>query len=337
MLVVLAPNPMPPPQPQPDPPANIAAIKPYTRVELPDPGIRCVDGTRPIIYVDKAVGPPSNRWLISTTGGDSCAAGDLDGLPGFENGNECLRDYVAQQGQFIAAGEQFFGDSDTLSRLRQGLRILSVDRRAGPGNEKPPSRTVVRADSIASGRATHLVTQPNNGGPTLTYDLYSHGQKIVLEALDTLLGPAQQGLSYTNSTASPSSNTGRLDAAIQIADAEQVLLVGHSAAAHGLYQNADRIADHLRARRQFNEEQRWCTMPSSCASARTSACLRSTAEPDPADFVQPLSPEEGRAGHPPPAKFADSRHHEASDLHFADTHRSAIATGGWPTCSTVPA
>jgi len=327
MLAVQAPNPMPPPQPQPDPPANVGAIKPFTRVELPDPEVRCVDGTRPIIYVDKAVGPPSNRWLISTTGGESCAAGDFDGLPGFENGNECLRHYVIQQGQLMGTATE-----ESMSTLADdnGNGILSNNPLRNPVFARYNRIRVHKCGfDRHSGRATHLgvtATVPN-GGPTLSYDLYSHGQKIVLEALDFLLGPTQQGLSYSTWINAGGTVTSTVESLPSIANAEQVLLVGHSAAAHGLYQNADRIADHLRAMPGFNGDVRVVHDAQFMPSVENEAAFDPLQNPNPAIFntlfQQRMSGVTNASG-----AYDSFWYHGSEDSHFADTYRAWLETPG---------
>src|SRR5215212_11549450 len=73
-----------PPQPNFGSVPTAAQVKPFTRVFLnADPAVRCLDGTRPVMYVDKAVGVDSNNWIISMTGGGSAAALDTnaDGIP----------------------------------------------------------------------------------------------------------------------------------------------------------------------------------------------------------------------------------------------------------------
>ncbi len=74
-------------------------LRDYTRVDLTqDPEVRCVDGMRPIIYVEPATGVPSNRWLITLTGGPYCSAEDLDQNGSFESGQQCRDEYVDNAG-----------------------------------------------------------------------------------------------------------------------------------------------------------------------------------------------------------------------------------------------
>lgn len=241
--------PLPAPQPVPEPPTSVGDIKAYTRVDLDDPSIRCLDGTRPIIYVDRAVGDPSNRWLISMTGGGACAARDADGNGSLEDGQDCLNGYLTDQTQGSSTAS-----ADAMSSLTDvdGSGILSADPARNPVFAHYNRIRIQKCGyDRHSGRATHpgvTATLPN-GGPTFTYDLYNHGQKIVLEALDTLVGAGsgQAGLQYSTWVADGSSVMSTVETLPSIADATQVLFVGHSGAAHGLYQNIDRYGSWLRA------------------------------------------------------------------------------------------
>lgn len=327
-LQVLAPNPMPPPQPPPPAPATLAQIRAYTRVELVDPDVRCVDGTRPILYVDRAVDPDSNKWLITMTGGEFCAAQDLDGNGSFETGNECLRAYVEQHAQQMgSAGEAAM--SDLKDPDGSGNGILNPDPEANPvfaGYHR------VRVHKCGfdrhSGRATHpgVVAQWPGGGPSLSYDLYSHGQKIVLAALDLLHGDGL-GLSYTTWTASGGVVAETSEHLPSIADATQVLLVGHSAAGHGLYQNADRYAEHLRAMPGFEGDVRSVHDAHFMAMVENEAAFDPAQNPDPATLNTLF--DQRTAGTTAAGGAYDSyRYHGHPDSHFADDYRAWAESPG---------
>lgn len=277
------PMPMPPPQPVPDAPANVGAIKEFTRVDLPDLGVRCVDGTRPIIYVDKAVGAPSNKWLITMTGGEFCAAQDLDGNGSHESGQECLDAYIEQNAALMGTAGQ--PAMTALTDQYGNIGVQSADVQINPvfaGYNR------VRVHKCGfdrhSGRATHLgvsATVPE-GGPTISYDLYNHGQKIVLAALDTLRGENDAGLSYPTWVNVGGAVTPTTESLPSIAAAEQVLLIGHSAAAHGLYQNADRYAAFLRAMPGFSGDVRAVHDAQFQPSVENEAAFDPAQNPDPA-------------------------------------------------------
>ncbi|HWT16201.1 MAG TPA: pectin acetylesterase-family hydrolase [Patescibacteria group bacterium] len=257
-LAHTAPMPPQPPQPVPPPPASVGAIKSYTRVDLGNPAIRCVDGTRPIIYVDRAVGPPSNRWLIAMTGGDYCSAKDLDhDLDGvFESGQECVDWYDTQN--TLLMGTAYESSMSNLAD-QNGNGVMSADVTTNPVFARYNRVQVQKCGfDRHSGRATHenvTATLPD-AGPTITYDLYSHGQLIVREALAALQGTGGSGLAFTTWTNVGGVVTPTQQMLPSIAAAEQVVFIGHSAAAHGLYQNADRYADALRAMPGFDGDVR---------------------------------------------------------------------------------
>lgn len=62
------------PQPVPAAPSLPGQIKEYTRVDLEsDRDVRCLDGTRPVLYMNPAVGGASDHRILSFTGSGSCA------------------------------------------------------------------------------------------------------------------------------------------------------------------------------------------------------------------------------------------------------------------------
>ncbi len=243
------------PQPVPIAPTNISEIKDFTRVELTqDPGIRCVDGTRPILYVDKAVNGPSNNWIISMTGGDSCSASDLNQNGSYEDGQECHDFYIEQNTQFMGTANQ-----SMMSNLidENGNGILSSSPQKNPVFSNYNRVRVHKCGfDRHSGRATHLgVSATNSILGNIEYDLFNHGQKIVLAALDQLNANGA-GMSYQTWLANGSGVITSTESLPSIANAEKIIIVGHSAAAHGLYQNADRYAAYLRALPNFSGDVR---------------------------------------------------------------------------------
>ena len=117
-------------------PTNVAEIKDFTRVFLNNnPDVRCLDGTRPTLYVDKAVGGPSNKWIFTMPGGGSCNAHDSDGDGVFDNAQECLDTYAnpAERGEMSSASDPPMqkprrhpsprsGAESSLRRLQPGAR-----------------------------------------------------------------------------------------------------------------------------------------------------------------------------------------------------------------------
>ncbi|MCB1590720.1 MAG: hypothetical protein KDI56_17535, partial [Xanthomonadales bacterium] len=271
------------PQPVPPAPANVAEILDYTRIALDlDPAVRCLDGTQPVIYVDPAVDGPSNNWLISMTGGGYCAAADLDDNGTYENGQRCLDDYIAESGSLM-------GTAPT-----QAMRNIGSESGSGIMRPDPLLNPVlanynrVRIYKCGydrhSGRSTHAVTATAPGLGEISFDLFNHGQKIVLSVIDLLGGPGagEPGLSFTtwvNVNGQVVQTTATLPS---IADAEQVLFVGHSAAGHGLYQNGDRYAAHLRSMPGFQGDIRLIHDAHFMHGAENEAAFDPAQNPDPA-------------------------------------------------------
>ena len=226
----------------------------YTRVFLSNPSVRCTDGTRPLIYVDKAVctnengcgvgirrGDPieSNRWLFSMTGGDSC------------NGERCAFFYV-QPDERGSMGSSANGPMKDL----EGIHDPDPAR-----NPVFAAYNRVRVEKCSfdryMGRSQELgirATAPN--GTPITYDAYHHGFFVMEETFATL----EKGLRYRTWTRDDNKparrrtccGRGSGDEATVVeeelpplANAETVLFIGHSNASHGLYHNIDHLAARL--------------------------------------------------------------------------------------------
>ncbi len=317
-----------PPQPVPPAPASVGDLKAYTRVELANPDIRCVDGTRPILYVDRAVGPPSNRWLISTTGGEHCTAQDLDhDINGnFESGQECVDKYDAQN--TLLMGTAYEPAMNNLSD-DTGSGILSPNVLINPVFARYNRVRVHKCGfDRHSGRATHedvAATLPD-GGAAITYDLYNHGQLIVREALIALQGSGGNGLSFPTWVNVSGAVTPAMQSLPSIAAAEQVVFIGHSAAAHGLYQNADRLADLLREMPGFTGDVRVVHDAQFMPAVENEAAFDPAQNADPATintlFDQRMS------GHTLASGDYDSyRYHGNALSPFAEDYRAWLGSG----------
>lgn len=322
------PMPPQPPQPVPPAPATVGEIKSYTRVELTNPFVRCVDGTRPIIYVDPAVGPPSNRWLIAMTGGEYCSAQDLDAdIEGvFESGQQCVDAYDTQNTLLMGTAYE-----SAMSNLadENGSGVMSPDVAKNPVFARYNRVRVHKCGfDRHSGRATHnnvMATLPD-GGPAITYDLYNHGQLIVLEALTALQGSGGNGLDFQTWTNVGGVVTATSQSLPSIAAAEQVVFVGHSAAAHALYQNADRLADHLRAMPGFNGDVRSVHDAQFQPSVENEAAFDPAQNADPETintlFDQRMSGTTGAAG-----DYASYRFHGHPLSPFAQDYQAWLGAG----------
>lgn len=266
------------PQPPATPPATPAQLREFTRVLMnDDPTLRCVDGTRPVFYIDPAETGPSNRWLVTLTGGGSCNARDLDGNGSYEDGQLCVDTYAEpteadEMGTANAAAMRTFGPGTSSGILSPSLADNPVF--AGFNRIRIQKCSYDRY----MGRATHAVsaTAPGGGAP-FNYTLFQHGQRIVIEALRMLGGNGTTGLSYLTWIDDGGVVAQQTVTLPSIAQAEQVVFAGHSGAAHGLYHTADRYADALRAMPGFTGDVRvvhdaqFLTMPENEAAFDTAS------------------------------------------------------------------
>ncbi len=248
------------PQPDPSPPSTVGEIKEYTQFPLSDPQIRCADGTRPVLYVDPAVGGPSNDWLITFTGGASCAAADQDQDGYYEDGQQCFERYFVND-----RGDSMGTANDP------AMKQLGSDPRASSGIHNPNSGlnpvfaryNRVRIEKCSwdqhNGRVTHTnLVGVTPAGQVIGYTLFQHGNQIAHLALETLRGSAStgRGISYrtwVDDNGQVAQTTERLPA---LESAEQVIVVAHSGSAHGLLHNIDGFADRMRSWPAFNGDIR---------------------------------------------------------------------------------
>jgi hypothetical protein len=241
--------------PQPVPPAPRAGseVKEFTRVELADLDVRCLDGTRPLIYVDPAAGGPSNRWLFTFTGGGSCFADDGDGDGSWEDGQGCLDLYfTSERGEMGTAGEPAMKNlTDAPRGGSQGINSPDLER-----NPTFARYNRVRIEKCGydrhQGSAVHEGVRGERGGTAYDFTIWQQGRRIAELALDSL----RQGTTYRSWRA----RRGRVEEIQEslppLLAAEQVLFVGHSGGAHGLIFNLDALAARLRGWPGFSGDVR---------------------------------------------------------------------------------
>lgn len=206
-------------------PLAAADVKDFTRVFLnADPAVRCADGTRPIMYVDRAAGAtPSNDWVISVTGGGSAA-----------NAQE-IADTYADPTERDEMGTAFKPPMKNFD----GINDPDVLR-----NPVFAGYNRIRVDKCSydrfMGRAFYSpVTAIGPGGGVIIFDYWQQGYLILQEALDALA----PGLTYTTWSLDAAGNVVSSQEALEpFANAGKVLFVGHSGGAHGLYHNIDNLA-----------------------------------------------------------------------------------------------
>ncbi len=250
------------PQPnESDVPADATEIHEYTRVFLKKNSIHCVDGTRPLMFVDPAVcttvagcpqpgggtaaygqGMVSDLWLISMPGGGSCNARDLDLDGKYEDGTSCTDVYPTETAEMSSAFDPPMKNMNGVGGTSSG--ILSPDP---VENSVFAAYNRVRIEKCSYDRYVGRARRNNLAGDLvgnpITYNLYSHGRKI----METALSELEDGLTYTTwIPGSGGSAQGVATSLPPLSDATQVVFVGHSGGAHGLMHNIDWLAERVR-------------------------------------------------------------------------------------------
>jgi len=256
-----------PPQPNfEDSPATVADIRAYTRVFMGKYSLRTLDGTRPVLYIDKALcttpagcgaaafGDPveSDKWLLSVTGGGSCEAIDSDDDGKADDADSCLLLYEDP----TERDEMGSADKAPMKNL---VGIMADDP---SGNPAFAGYNRVRVEKVSYDRYNGLVKYHRTGGyftgltsgaVTVHFDLYQQGYRIMRETLRML----EKGLTYTTWR---DDGVGAVEAVEEtlptLSAADSVVFVGHSGGAHGLYHNIDRLADHLQKKKDFTGDVR---------------------------------------------------------------------------------
>ncbi len=239
------------------PPTNLSELKDFARVILPrNPAARCLDGTRSIIYVDKAVcvnaarctpgeSRNTNKWIISVTGGGSCHARDSDGDGVVDDAQDCLDEYQKpkQRDEMGTALQPPMKNLNGINKPDPTTNPVFANYNRIRVEKCSFDRFNGRAAYAAAGGYFHE-TGPNNA--TVDFDMYQQGYPIMEDVIALL----QNGLTYTTWT-----NfylLGMVDRVVGIdetlpplSEAKKVLFVGHSGGAHGLYHNIDHLAANL--------------------------------------------------------------------------------------------
>ena len=220
-------------------------IHAFTRVFLTaNSGIRCADGTMPLIYVDKAVGATSNNWIISFTGGGSVAAADTN-ADGIADDAQLALDIYADPLERDEMGSALKPPMKELDGINTPDSIL---------NPVFSNYNRVRIEKCSYDRYMGRVAYAAPGGyftdigPTgalVHFNLWQQGYPIILEALQALT----PGLVYTTWSVDPvtGSVVSSQETLPPLTSAEKVLFVGHSGGAHGLMHNIDNLAAALAA------------------------------------------------------------------------------------------
>lgn len=250
------------PQPNADDrPTSVAGLRKYTRVFMANNKLRCVDGTRPPLYVAPAVctttggclltdgrevdyGNPvnSDNWLITFTGGGACSASDSNGDGNYDDGERCSSLYVSE-----ASGMSSALDAP-MKNINEG--IMSRD----PGkNPVFAAYNSIRVEKCSYDRFNGRSTRPDVTGvlsnTSFNYTLFNHGQRIAEEAVTAL----SKGLHYRTWSDDGTGNIVEVSTRLpRLSDAQQVVFAGHSGGAHGLRHNVDKLAQLVNKNRPID-------------------------------------------------------------------------------------
>lgn len=247
------------PQPPPQPPFLAVDIKDFTRVDLNDWQVRCLDGTRPIVYVDRAVGPPSDQWLITLTGGGACNATDSDGNGTFDDAQRCVDGYFGGE-----AGEMSTASKPIMKNLGNSGPTEGINKPDPLINPVFAGFNRIRIEKCGfdrhNGRSSHPGVSGTNpmGGGSFSFTLFSHGRDIVERALDELRGNAGvgTGLSYTTWISIDGEVVQITETLPPLESADLILMVGHSGGSHGLMHMVDGLAETIDGWPAFSGEVR---------------------------------------------------------------------------------
>ncbi len=195
---------------------------------VPDDYIRCIDGTRPLYYVDRArlyngtADTLSNSWVFWFQGGGSCS--DADGVGAGEN---CWNTYLdptetdemgtsARKTSLAASAILDPDRSESVFKTYNRVRIMkcSYDRFMG---------------------TSELLATPNGAGDDI--DLFWHGRRMI----EAVVADLEHGITFTDE--------GGQNTLPPLTDAFRVLFAGHSGGSGGLIMNGDWLASLIHAMR----------------------------------------------------------------------------------------
>lgn len=235
-----------------------------------DPGaeLRCIDGTRPLYYVDPADDPTSNKWLFTFQGGGSCGrsatetGGEMCGAQYTEvNGGGNFKNRPEMTGWELtnAAGSAAYAGPE----LMRTVGGIHRDDAASPfadyhrvqiskcSYDRSNGRTAISAFDPTSCPAGHDCTwhkqDPDTGGKpnnTLGDGVSTVGDDFNLQftgriQVVALLNHLRAGRTIRDWTRPVILGMVDLPA---LEDAEQIVFAGHSGGAEGLISNLDDLA-----------------------------------------------------------------------------------------------
>jgi hypothetical protein len=181
----------------------------------------------------------SNKWLFTMTGGGSCYVDDSTTPGVYDDPSTCVQDYMS--GELHEMGTAANPPMKTLFGIHS------------PSPTKNPvfaSYNRVRIEKSSfdryQGQATFqapggMFTMNVPGAGNINFNLYHHGYKFIAETIRLL----EYGLKYRTWINSGGAVKAVTETLPSLVDATNVLFIGHSGAAHGLYHNIDRLKDLL--------------------------------------------------------------------------------------------
>lgn len=227
----------------------------FTRVFLTAPPIlRSIDGTLPLMYVDKAActdpagcegvgyGEPidSDKWVISMTGGGSCFPQDTGGDLAPDDASLCVENYLdpAERDEMGTAMKKPMINLSGINRADPERNLVF----AGYNRIRIQKSSYDRYNGRATYQASGGYFEYNTGSRIIHFNLYQHGFLFIEQAVRALT----PGLTYTTWQSDGSGGVEAFTESLPpLRDADVVLFVGHSGGAHGLSHNIDHLATML--------------------------------------------------------------------------------------------
>lgn len=224
---------------------------PYAAVFVDDPELHCVDGSRPLFWIDHARHPvtgqdiESDRWLFTFRGGDDC--GPVD-----RNRNQSMGDVVDRSAggdcwdSYGGAG-QWLGEMTTVGARAHKHVAASAGDGGGIHSTLDPNNAFQAYHRVRIHKCTYdrfdgnrvVTTDDFSGarpsGGMFDFTLYFQGRAVISAMMDQLAA----GVAYDAQNGGPTTTMPSLSGA------SRIVLVGHSNGARGLTYSLDGIADEL--------------------------------------------------------------------------------------------
>lgn len=209
-----------------------AGFDPATESPFPAPGqARCVDGTEPFFWLDRAEGEePGNRWVFVFQGGGSCYGNAVPGSTA-----DCTQHYGSEERREMTGGIER-GRGRPQRTVGGGGSSGILDPR-GPFADFHRVRIGKCSYDRYMGDRDEPLAIDGSGGLVA----FHQGLRVAKATLSSFAGGETQFRDCTGDACEPSSVPPLCDPAAP----DTIVLAGHSGGAHGLYFNAYALRDHL--------------------------------------------------------------------------------------------